>query len=152
MTQTATQTETRPPARYFAVQGGHIHTSACTHRRRVRAGHRASINSHMKELDGMTEDEVLAQFGAYCCSHCFYGAPSGSKLTAEKIDDMTGATARRERLQRKHEIMREHPSCRLLTDIIDRARGEMNSCPDRFKDYMQATEAREALAEALLDA
>jgi 1,4-dihydroxy-2-naphthoyl-CoA synthase len=91
-------TRTAPrPARYFAVQGGHVHTAGCGHATAQRRGAAKTAAVHVAEFDGKTEAEVAAIVGDMRCAHCFHDAPAKPrKITAADFDRMTGATARRE--------------------------------------------------------
>lgn len=91
----AAATATRP-ARYFAVQGGHVHTVGCGHASAFRRGGQTKA-VHVPELDGKTEAEVAELIGDARCAHCFHCAPAKArKLTEADMDLITGRTARQE--------------------------------------------------------
>ena len=95
---------TQKKSTYHAVAGGHLHAHWCGHRNQTQwaAGHVGKSKvSHMVELDGMNQNEVVAKYGASCCSHCMPAAPSGTKMTQAQIDDLNGTTARRAALAAK---------------------------------------------------
>ena len=115
-------TTTTPTPRYFAVAGGHLHQETCAHRsgawNRRTAQHGRSFNAHMKELDGMSREDVVAKYGAACCSHCMPSAPSGTKLTQAQIEDLDGTTARRAALLNEIETMQSAHSDELDAAIV----------------------------------
>lgn len=85
-----------PAARYFAVQGGHVHTAGCGHASAARRGGKTKA-VHVPELDGKTEAEVAELIGDARCAHCFHFAPAKArKLTQADMDLITGRTARKE--------------------------------------------------------
>ena len=94
MTTAANTTRT---ARYFAVQGGHVHTAGCGHATAQRLGATQTTASHVAEFDGKTQAEVAEIVGDMRCAHCFHNAPAKPrKITAADFDRITGAIARRE--------------------------------------------------------
>ncbi len=117
-------TTTTPTTRYFAVAGGHLHQESCAHRsgawNRRTAQYGRSFNAHMKELDGMSPEDVVAKYGASCCSHCFrwHGATSGTKLTQTQIEDLDGTTARRAAMLNEIEAMQSAHSDELDAAIV----------------------------------
>ena len=59
--------------RFYAVQGGHIHSSMDCHSCN-KVGNRTSF-VWLPELSGSSSDEAVAEQGATLCTHCFPDAP-----------------------------------------------------------------------------
>lgn len=122
------------PARYFATVGGHVHAEGCGHAHQRRIGGNTRKAQQLVTLDGMTHAQVIEAVGSHACAHCIDGAKRARrKVSSSLMDELTGATARREAAAAERARRAE-----LLSDALLVALEAAFAAAESIEDYATA--------------